>query len=83
MKKITILESRIKKIIEAIDPEQVRRNTPGYVGADFAKVADDGDLVRMVELRDQYAKIYNKLLPIQKQINDLRKQYKLSPLKTV
>lgn len=70
-----------KLVISSIDPDQVRNTSPGYIGSDFAKKADDEDIIRMVELKDQKATIYNsEILPIIEQINRLRKKYKLKPM---
>ena len=57
----------------------LRTNMPGYVGSDFAKKATDEDLLKMANLRDEYAKVFNQSIsPIIKSINDLRKKYKLN-----
>lgn len=62
------------------DPDKIRKNSPGYVGEDFAKKANDEDILAMVELRDEKASIFNsQILPIDKKINALRKKYNLKP----
>lgn len=48
----------------------LRTNMPGFVGADFAKVADDADLLSMADLKDAAAALHNKMVA-------LRKKYKL------
>ena len=38
----------------------IRTNMPGYVGPKFAKKASDEDLLKMADLKDEKAKIYNR-----------------------
>jgi hypothetical protein len=65
-------------------PDKIRKNSPGYVGEDFAKKASDEDLLAMVELLDKHANIYNsQILPIKKSVDALRKKYKLKPNKFI
>lgn len=60
------------------DPNVIRKNMPGYVGTKFAKKADDHDILRMVQLKDHKAKVYNQqILPFNNVIDKLYKKYKI------
>lgn len=83
-----IVEDFVKKTTKSMmnetdyNPDTIRNNMPGYVGNDFAKVAEDADLAEMAKLKNQKSKIYNgQILPLINQMNALRKKYKLSPIK--
>ncbi len=73
---IKIKES--KNLKEAVSADQIRQSMSGFVGPKFAKKASDEDIMKMVALKDKIAKIHNsEILPIQKQIDTLYKQYKI------
>jgi len=60
------------------DAEEIRTNMPGFIGPDFAKKASPEDIVKMAELKDKKTDAYNKYLgPVEKEIMNLRKKYKL------
>ena len=74
--------SKAKEFIESSKTDKLRGSMQGYVGSDFAKKADDADLEKMADLKDELAKIHNsKVKPIVDQMSSLRKKYKLKPLK--
>lgn len=67
-----------ENIKEAISVDQIRQSMSGYVGPKFAKKASDEDIMKMVDLKNKVAKIHNsEIVPIQKQIDALYKQYKI------
>lgn len=56
----------------------LRTNMPGYVGPKFAKKASDEDLIKMADLKDEKAKIYNRYLKdIMGKISKLQKKYNI------
>lgn len=61
--------------------DDIRNGMPGFIGPDFAKKADDADIIKMAELMDELATMRNKMLPTVNEINKLRKKYKLKPNK--
>jgi hypothetical protein len=66
------------KLKESVSADQIRQSMSGFVGPKFAKKASDEDIMKMVALKDKIAKIHNsEILPIQKQIDTLYKQYKI------
>jgi hypothetical protein len=71
-------------INEVPNPDVIRKNASGYVGTKFAKKADDHDIIKMVQLKDQSAKVYNQqLLPFHKEIGELYKKYKIKSIRGV
>lgn len=76
------IEPAYNESLEEASADEIRSGMPGFVGMDFAKKADDDDLVAMAKLKDERAKIFNNSLkPIDDQINKLRKKYRLKPIK--
>lgn len=69
-----------KLLDETTNTDVVRNNAASYLGTDFVKVASDDDLMLMIDLRNQYVEIRNKLSPILTKINDIRRKYKLSKM---
>ena len=60
--------------------DKVRNIYPGFVGNAFAKKASDEDIIKMVELRNQHAEVYNMcLLPIDTAIKKLNRKYRIKP----
>jgi len=56
--------------------EQVRMYAPGYVGAAFASKASDEDILQMLNLKDEKARIYNSYIAdLEKKIEALNKKY--------
>ena len=73
-----------ENIKEAVSADQIRQSMSGFVGTKFAKKASDEDIMKMVGLKDKIAKIHNsEILPIQKQIDALYKQYKIKSTKGI
>ena len=67
-----------ENVNEAVSADQIRQSMSGYVGPKFAKKASDEDIMKMVDLKNKIAKIHNsEIVPIQKQIDTLYKQYKI------
>lgn len=72
------------KLTEAVTADQIRQSMSGFVGPKFAKTASDEDIMKMVDLKDKIAKHHNThILPIQKQIDALYKQYKIKSNKGI
>ena len=76
------VDGRIKEsTLNQIDSKRVsviRTNMPGYVGTKFAKKASDEDILAMVDLKDQHAKIYNRYMKdINDKIQKLQKKYNI------
>lgn len=72
------------KLTEAVTADQIRQSMSGFVGPKFAKKASDEDIMKMVDLKDKIAKLQNThILPIQKQIDALYKQYKIKSNKGI
>lgn len=61
--------------------DDIRSGMPGFVGMDFAKKAEDDDIIKMAELMDKHSEMKNKMKPIVDEINKLRKKYRLKPNK--
>lgn len=61
--------------------DDIRSGMPGFVGMDFAKKAEDDDIIKMAELMDKHSEMKNKMKPIVDDINKLRKKYRLKPNK--
>lgn len=61
--------------------DEIRSGMPGFVGMDFAKKAEDDDIIKMAELMDKHSEMTNKMKPIVDEINKLRKKYRLKPKK--
>lgn len=56
--------------------EQVKMYAPGYVGAAFASKASDEDILQMLNLKDEKARIYNTYIAdLEKKIEALNKKY--------
>lgn len=56
--------------------EQVKMYAPGYVGATFASKASDEDILQMLNLKDEKARIYNTYIAdLEKKIEALNKKY--------
>lgn len=72
------------KLNEAVTADQIRQSMSGFVGSKFAKKASDEDIMKMVDFKDKIAKLHNThILPIQKQIDALYKQYKIKSNKGI
>jgi len=58
--------------------DMIRKSMPGFVGPKFAKKASDEDILAMVDLKDQHAKIYNRYMKdINDKISKLQKKYRI------
>jgi len=79
MKKSELREMIRDVLLEGdINPDAIRNNMPGFVGPKFAKKASDEDIIAMVKLKDEKAKIYNKYMaPVHMKIEALQKKYKV------
>ena len=56
--------------------EEVKMYAPGYVGAAFASKASDEDILQMLNLKDEKARIYNSYIAdLEKKIEALNKKY--------
>jgi len=75
------LSEGVNESVNEIDTKKanlLRTNMPGYVGPKFAKKASDEDLIKMADLKDEKAKIYNRYLKdIMGKISKLQKKYNI------
>lgn len=56
----------------------VKLSAPGYVGPEFASKASDEDILEMLNLKDEKARIYNSYIAdLEKKIQALNKKYKI------
>ena len=93
MKKLTPLqESGLRKIVKKLSEQDIptykgktaddiKKHLAGFVGGnEFTDKAADEDIVEMARLKDEYGMANNRyIIPITKQINAIRKKYKLPP----
>lgn len=76
-----MISERLSGKVNENKAEQIRKNMPGFIGTDFAKKADDDDIIAMADLQDQKARAYNShMKPIFDKMDDLRKKYKLGKM---
>jgi hypothetical protein len=79
--KLTTESFNLLEMSDKHKAELLRTSMRGYVGADFSKVASDEDLLKMSELNDEIANIYNQqIFPLKQRKNRLRKKYRLKPI---
>lgn len=72
------LKELLKVLSTKFLTDVIRKIMPVYVGTKFAKKADDHDILQMVQLKDNKAKVYNQqILPFNKEIDKLYKKYKI------
>ena len=81
LQKLTIKLNKKNESVNEVDTKKadmIRKSMPGFVGPEFAKKASDEDILAMVDLKDQHAKIYNTYMKsINDKISKLQKKYRI------